>query len=107
MQLQPEFFLHVTSEVAGGAGPLLAKMALSLESRAGLQVSLASIKRINDFRRDPSYCGLNEFFAVELVRAAIMGDLAPWDDEEIAQLLAVASRPEEPTLSDLFPYSTI
>ena len=94
MQLQPEFFHHVTGIHAGDAAPLMARIALGLLSYPTAHpMPLDCVKDIGRFARDPAMCGLNEFFIAEFIRAAIMDDLAPWDEQEARTLKIIAERP--------------
>jgi hypothetical protein len=94
MQLQPEFFHHVTGIHAGDAAPLMARIALRLLGRPTVRsLPLECVKDIGRYSRSPAMCGLNEFFIAEFLRAAIMDDLAPWDEQETKALEIIAKRP--------------
>ena len=78
MQLQPEFFHHVTGIHAGDAAPLMARIALGLLSYPTAHpMPLDCVKDIGRFARDPGHFAVRspERIVADAFAAALAEDV--------------------------------
>ena len=104
MNFQIEMYRHLIDGHAGEAAPILAKLSLCLGyDAAAYPCSIWDIHAIGSFCRASNTKGLNEFFAMECARSAVLGSFKQWDHEQIVKLREIAALPIPPRLSERFP----
>lgn len=104
MDFQPEFYLHIIGGQAGDAAPMLARLALALDDDAQTYpFSVRDLKMIGQFSRASGTQGLNEFYAMECARAAVLRRFKPWRLDQMKQLSKMAELPLPEILAKRFP----
>lgn len=106
MHFQAEFYNHLINGQAGDAAPILARLALNVAHDSGeYPFPFELLATVGNFERKLGTQGLNEFFAMECARAAVLREFAPWRQDQVAKLRLIAQMPQPETLNQRFPFS--
>lgn len=104
MSFQTEMYRHLIDGRAGEAAPILARLCLCAGSDPFKHpCSVWDLHNIGSFSRPYESKGLNEFFALECVRAIILDSFKPWAPEQIQQLEVIAAQDIPLPLSERYP----
>lgn len=88
---QEMYYFHVSCGGAGIAGELMARLALNLAHDArAYPLDASELLAIMDMDAGADTGGFNGLLVAELLRAAVLCELAAWDEEEVRHLRHVA-----------------
>lgn len=103
MELQSEFYLHITIGHAAEKASLMAKIALNLgHDPKAYPVDLSEIANIGGMRRFNGLVGFDELFIADFLRCAVMHGIKPWKPYQVEELQRLAEHgrtwdPNRPT----------
>ena len=91
MEHASSIYLHIINGDAGPAGEFMARLALHLgHDSERYPMSLAELAELSLFSKGQGW--LTEYYAVDLVRAAVFGSLEPWRPDQVERLMSMIAR---------------